>query len=213
MYYWTSCVYLSKLTDNVKVVIRQRMSDRSTQLIEAALNVFMRFGVAKTTMHDIATEAGVARQTLYNRYASKEEILRGAVRHVTAETFKEVTQAWATAPTLAEKLDIFFEIAPLKWWDVAHGSPEGTELFDGIHRAANEELQQATLQWNTLFADLIRDSAPPDSNAARNAADIGAYVYATSINAKYNAASRDVVVMRLDILKQSTLALLANTSA
>ncbi|SEW29063.1 transcriptional regulator, TetR family [Cognatiyoonia koreensis] len=178
------------------------MSDRTTQLVEAALRVFMRYGVGKTTMNDIANEAGVARQTLYNSYGSKEDILRGAVRHVIAKTFKEVTTAWAEVPTLAEKLDLYFEIGPLRWYDIATGSAEGAELLDGIHEVAQEELRIAAREWDALFTDAVRAADGPDPET------LGPYINAMSTNAKYNVADRQTLEMRLKVLKQSVLALM-----
>jgi len=185
------------------------MSDRNTKMVNAALQTFLRYGVGKTTMNDIASAAGVSRQTLYNSYTSKEEILRAAVQHVIATTFEDVEKAWAEAPDLSAKLDTFFDVSPLKAYDIAHGSPEGIELFDGIHRVAKEELQHATLRWNDIFAELVREYAAKQSDVYENAAEFGAFIYATSINAKYNAETRDVLVTRLEYLKKSVLALIA----
>lgn len=183
------------------------MRDRTIQLVEAALNVFMRYGVSKTTMNDIAKEAGVARQTLYNTYPSKEEVLRATVRHVLEQTVDDVRAAWKDTLTFAGKLDIFFAMGPLNWYDLAHGSAEGAELFDGIHAVANEELRQSALQWNGIFADLVRDATQPAARAHADAADIGAYIYAMALNAKYNADDRATLVTRLDILKRSVIAI------
>ena len=60
------------------------MMDRETQLMKAAFAVFSRYGVSKTTVGDIAAEAGVSRQTMYNLYGGRDEILRAAVEFVAA---------------------------------------------------------------------------------------------------------------------------------
>lgn len=44
-------------------------------ILEAALNVFQKWGYNKTTMQDIAKEARKGKSTLYYYYKSKEEIL------------------------------------------------------------------------------------------------------------------------------------------
>ena len=56
------------------------MNSRTQNILEAAQIVFARYGVSKTTMSDIAREAGVARQTVYNAFATKNEVLREVVR-------------------------------------------------------------------------------------------------------------------------------------
>ena len=55
------------------------MKNRDVKIIESALQVFMRYGIRRTTMNDIAAEAGLVRQTLYTAYSSKNEVLRATM--------------------------------------------------------------------------------------------------------------------------------------
>jgi len=48
------------------------MRDR---LIEAAYRCFDRYGVQKTTMDDVASAAGCSRQTVYNNFATKSDLV------------------------------------------------------------------------------------------------------------------------------------------
>jgi AcrR family transcriptional regulator len=45
-------------------------------VVNAAERLFLKRGFAGVSMDDLAEEAGVARRTLYNQFANKEEILR-----------------------------------------------------------------------------------------------------------------------------------------
>jgi AcrR family transcriptional regulator len=50
------------------------------RLVDAAEACFTRFGVAKTTLEDIATEAGVSRATVYRYFeGGRDEIILGVV--------------------------------------------------------------------------------------------------------------------------------------
>ncbi len=53
---------------------RQRAVARAA-VVEAARELFLESGYARTTMDDIATSAEVARRTLYNHFESKGEVL------------------------------------------------------------------------------------------------------------------------------------------
>ncbi len=53
--------------------------DAKNRLCEAALECLMRHGFEKTTMSDIAREAGIARPTLYKHFKSKADILYAAI--------------------------------------------------------------------------------------------------------------------------------------
>ena len=52
------------------------MDEKQVAIAEAAIRVISRYGVKRTTMQDIADEAGVVRQTLYNYYKKKDDVLR-----------------------------------------------------------------------------------------------------------------------------------------
>lgn len=49
------------------------------RIVEAARRLFLTRGLAGVNMDAIASEAGVARQTLYNRFGSKEAVFRAAI--------------------------------------------------------------------------------------------------------------------------------------
>lgn len=56
------------------------VDDARDRLIDAAETCFTRFGVAKTTLEDIATEAGVSRATVYRYFeGGRDEIILGVV--------------------------------------------------------------------------------------------------------------------------------------
>jgi AcrR family transcriptional regulator len=57
-------------------------SARQTAILEAALSVFSRYGLKKTSMDDLARAAGLSRQGLYLHYSTKEALFRAAVLHV-----------------------------------------------------------------------------------------------------------------------------------
>ena len=56
------------------------MTEREIHILECAFSVFSRYGVKRASMTDIAEEAGIARQTLYNAFSNKDEILRATIR-------------------------------------------------------------------------------------------------------------------------------------
>ena len=184
------------------------MNKRDAHILESALAVFARYGTRKTTMNDIAQEAGVARQTLYNAYASKDDVLRAAVRYYAEMTYSTVTEAWGASQSIEQKLDRFFECVPLKWYDAVQDAPDAADLIDGIHKTAGEELKSVGEKWKATLADLFKEHAPQTSVRSPGHTEIAEYFYSTALNAKYSADTRQVLEVRLQILKASTLALL-----
>jgi AcrR family transcriptional regulator len=53
-------------------------TEARSRLLEAARRCFERFGLEKTTVADIATEAGVTRRTVYRYFDNSDELLRAA---------------------------------------------------------------------------------------------------------------------------------------
>jgi len=53
----------------------RKITDRRTVILDAALRTFVKRGYPETKVAEIASEAGVAEGTLYNYFASKEDLL------------------------------------------------------------------------------------------------------------------------------------------
>ena len=86
--------------------------DKATDpILDAALGVFARYGKRKTTMGDIAAEAGVSRQTLYGRFDNKDGVLRAVIHYVSDQVLARIVSEWASTENLGDKLWIYFEHA------------------------------------------------------------------------------------------------------
>ena len=83
------------------------MGEKETKYIEAAIEVFSRYGMRRATMGDIAEKAGVSRQTLYATYANKEEVLKAAICHAARKTMADIEADWKNCTTIAENSTSF----------------------------------------------------------------------------------------------------------
>src|SRR5438034_6569134 len=54
---------------------QERVDRRRAQILEAASRVFARKGFHRTTVREVAREAGIADGTIYLYFASKQELL------------------------------------------------------------------------------------------------------------------------------------------
>ena len=81
---------------------QQLRSERSRQLLGAALRTFARLGFERATVRDIAQEAGVAQGLLYSYFRSKDDILREVFEqgaHDVADALAADARALATPAT------------------------------------------------------------------------------------------------------------------
>ncbi len=75
------------------------------RVIEAALRCIARWGVAKTTVDDVAREAGCSRATIYRTFdGGKDGIISAVVDHEIARLFEELAEVLSPAETLEDVL-------------------------------------------------------------------------------------------------------------
>lgn len=111
---------VSKLKPSVarKVELKQRIA-------KAAMEVFMEKGYEKTTMRQIATKAGILNGSLYNAFASKEDVFDYIISRVSAtliSMYSESTKEdddFIHAAVMPVALEIF----------VTYRDPRMAELF------------------------------------------------------------------------------------
>ena len=179
------------------------MNERDTKILEAAKAVFFRFGVTKTTMGDIAKAAGISRQTLYNAYPGKDEVLRASVKAMADGNIAEAQAEWNAVDDFAVRLDIFFNRVPLGWFNITYQTPDREDLAEGIYAAASGELEAFAQTWRKMIAAAVAELDTGTDKAA-----LADFIFATAYNAKHGAKDRKVIETRLGLLKQSVLALL-----
>lgn len=79
--------------------------DATTEaVIDAALRQFELFGLARTTMDDIARRAGVSRVTIYRRFAGKDTLVDAVLLREVRRFLVELDRAIAPLATAEEKL-------------------------------------------------------------------------------------------------------------
>nr|WP_161600633.1 TetR/AcrR family transcriptional regulator [Mycolicibacterium hodleri] len=59
--------------------------DPKAQIVEAGSRCLVKLGLERTSLSAIAREAGVSRQTIYNHFTSREEIIGAAIERAATE--------------------------------------------------------------------------------------------------------------------------------
>jgi len=76
-------------------------------ITDAALRCFGRYGMSKTTMEDVAREAGVSRATLYRQVPSKDALVQETVQAEAQRFLSAVQHATAGIDDVFELLALF----------------------------------------------------------------------------------------------------------
>jgi len=186
------------------------MNEREEKIIDAAVRVFSRYGVKRTTMNDIAQEAGVVRQTLYNAYANKEEILRAVIQLFNERALAAIEAGSAEAATLDEKLDILFEHMVVRPFELLNATPHADEIVEGVNDAGKEEMSSAYQRYRQMIESLLTPYEITAKARGVTAAQLSDLVVHAVKGFKHDARNKKHLLELLKSLKVLVLTLVAN---
>jgi AcrR family transcriptional regulator len=101
--------------------LRQRRKDaRPSELLDAALALFVEKGFAATRSEEVAARAGVSKGTLYLYFPSKEELLKAVIRHTLMADIARGAEriAQEDGPTGQLLVELMTD-----WWVTVYESP------------------------------------------------------------------------------------------
>ena len=76
----------------------RRKQARPSELVAAALDLFVEKGYAATRAEEVATRAGVSKGTLFLYFASKEELFKAVVRETVVPAIGDAAFSAARGP-------------------------------------------------------------------------------------------------------------------
>ncbi|MDO5614465.1 MAG: TetR/AcrR family transcriptional regulator [Paracoccus sp. (in: a-proteobacteria)] len=127
---------------------------RRDKITQAAADVFIRYGFARTTMGDIAAAAGIARPTLYLSFPQKQDIFGAVIELLASRKLAEIRAELAGLSGLGAKL----RHACLSWglagFDLVRANPDAKDMFD-LNFAP---VRQGHAGFIRLLADMLQDA-------------------------------------------------------
>jgi AcrR family transcriptional regulator len=124
--------------------VTKRPDERRVEIMDAAVHVFARKGVARTTVADITEGAGVAKGTFYLYFDSKEHLL-GALKERYVDGILE------RAASLYER------VGREDWWALGNQTVESFVDFTFENRELIEVVsQEGTPQTSEIFRECAR---------------------------------------------------------
>ena len=145
------------------------LSDRSVKrALTAALTLFGRHGFQRTSMADIAREAGIARATLYLRFPDKRALFDALASSLIDEALTEAEAAWVPDASLSTNLAATLLAKELGFFRIFNTTPHGSELME-----LDAELTATHVA--RLDAGFISLLAKRGRQAVRDGADLSAF--------------------------------------
>lgn len=112
---------------------------------------FAQYGIQKTSMADIAKAAGVSRQSIYNRFGSKENVLEWVLASIVDEMTSETTKVFeASKDKDPQKVILeYVESGLIDLIPVIHSTEHGASILgfgaqfvSGVYRDWEEEMRK-----------------------------------------------------------------------
>ncbi|CAM3268877.1 TetR/AcrR family transcriptional regulator [Tsukamurella hominis] len=132
------------------------MSDRRTQIMQAAVRVIARDGVRGLRVEKLAAEAGVSTALIYYHFHDRDGIVRAAFEQInrTAEAYTEprADAGGAREQVQAMLLDELQDTDEVRTTSIAWGELRASAVFES---ALREDLRAATDSWDRDVAALI----------------------------------------------------------
>jgi AcrR family transcriptional regulator len=79
-------------------------ADKRDRILDAAQRLFVRYGVKRTSIEDVAREAGIAKGTVYLSFKSKAELFAAIADRLCVTTLADVQHIAFDAASLTERL-------------------------------------------------------------------------------------------------------------
>lgn len=187
------------------------MSDRERDILDAAFQLFLRYGVKRTRMADISAEAGVSRQTLYNAFSNKDDILRAMIRLFTDRAIEDISQGVQASSSLAEKLDVVLEQIAVRPFETLGVSPNAEDIVLGMNAASRDEIDASNQRLRLEIERVLADHAATASGATPK--QLAEFVHVSASAAKSQAESRAHLDSLLQTLKAAVLGFYATGRA
>ena len=181
------------------------MTEREENIIEAAVRLFSRYGVKRTSMNDIAAGAGIARQTLYNAFSNKDEVLRATIRLFSDRATAQIEADLEGAKDLGGRLDVIFKHIAIAPFDLLNASPNAEDIVAGFNASSQKEIAAAAERNRVIIA---RTMEPYESAIEKNGLTLDQFadfVQRSATGAKYNASNRKHLLRLLAALKVAAL--------
>jgi AcrR family transcriptional regulator len=120
------------------------------RILAAAFTLFGRYGFKRTSMEDIASEAGLSRAALYLQFHNKEDIFRALAAGLHEKSLAAAEAALVAGP-LAQRLRAGVEAKALPMIEIAATSPHGSELMDESNRLCGDLATESSRKFERLL--------------------------------------------------------------
>lgn len=134
-------------------------AERARQIAQAANELFIRYGLARTTMGDIAAAAGISRPTLYASFPQKQDVFGAVIELMVSQKLAILAAETATIPHLAQKLRHICISWATDGFDLVRANPDAKDMFD----ISFAPVRASHAAFAAMLAKILADAGTPES--------------------------------------------------
>jgi AcrR family transcriptional regulator len=160
-------------------------NERRAEILDASLKVFLRYGLKKTSMDEVARAAGLSRPGLYLHFSTKEELFASTVAWFLDRTLISARGALATGDPLPDRVVACFLAMDGPF--VGDRGAHAAELIEAARQVAGEDIHNYRLAFLTALGRALTGAPlrglPPEA--------VAHLLELVSAGAKHRAATLD----------------------
>jgi len=194
-----------------------KSEDTRERILVAAIRRFSKFGYRRTSINDVAEEAGLARPTVYLYWRRKEDLFVAGLERFNAHSWNLAETAAAKNGSAAERIHATVMAQYGTTSDIVHGTASGHELFQAnlqLGRVVVEEcLRHGEKLLTRLLEQGIRDGEFKLQRSSARSAEIAHIIVSFAQNSlldqrhtplSYRKNLRKTLNFILDSIRAST---------
>jgi AcrR family transcriptional regulator len=133
-------------------------SDKRNRILDAAQNLFLRYGVKRTALDDVVREAGIAKGTLYLYFDSKDALFAAVAEQLCAEVLRNAEEAIASPSSSTSRIVGCLDAYIGSMHRLTAQSPHIAELTESKEALAAAIYGAFNRKMRDLLRKMLRDS-------------------------------------------------------
>jgi AcrR family transcriptional regulator len=140
----------------VKVPGRKKSEDSKEKILAAAIQRFSKFGYRRTSINDVAEEAGLARATVYLYWKRKQDLFVAGLERFNSHSWNLAETAAAKNGSAAERILATVMAQYGATSDIVHGTASGHELFQANLQLGRTVVEECLRHGEKLLTRLLQ---------------------------------------------------------
>jgi len=136
-----------------------RRSEKELRIVAAAFERFARYGFRRTSLGDIAREAGISRPAGYLHFPNKQAIFRAAASVMHERALRAAASAALAPGRIETRIARILEAKLGSFFEIAHGSAHVGEILDENSRLCGDISEAARRRYLRILRNVIAAAA------------------------------------------------------